>query len=475
MSNKTILQYFEWYLPDDGHFWERTARDAAHLAELGFTDVWLPPAYKGQAGKTDVGYGVYDLYDLGEFDQKGTIATKYGTRDEYLAAIKALQAHGIGVIGDIVLNHRMGADEYEITTGSQMFDNDRLRVKIPRKLLKVWTRFTFPGRNGKYSDFTWNKDHFNGTDWNQLTRSKGIFKFWGHNFNRKVDSEKGNYDYLMGCNVDMTIPEVREELKTWGKWYMDTTGLDAVRLDAVKHISYAFFPEWMQCIRDHKGKNVFAVGEYWHKSIDALMKYLDNCGRCMTLFDVPLHYKFQWASRSGRYFSMKRMLANTLVARDPEYAVTFVDNHDTQPHQALESWVEAWFKPLAYAIILLRDTGTPCVFFGDLYGIPSDNIPPVPGLKKILKARQRFATGAQTDYFDHHNTVGWTREGGLAVVMTNGDEGWKYMKLGKPGQVFVDLLDNRKEEVVIAGNGQGRFTVNARSVSIWVPKEEANC
>lgn len=473
MSNKTILQYFEWYLPADGGFWERTARDAARLADLGITDVWLPPAYKGHKGMADVGYGVYDLYDLGEFNQKGAVPTKYGTKDQYLAAIKALQAHNIRVIGDIVLNHRMGADEYEITTGSEMKKFDRLAVIRPRKLLKVWTRFTFPGRKGKYSDFIWDKDCFNGTDWNELTRSKGIFKFRGHRWNKKVDKEHGNYDYLMGCNVDVSLPEVREELKSWGKWYMDTTGLDAVRLDAVKHISHAFFPEWMQCIRDHLGREVFAVGEYWHKNIDALMDYLDKCGRCMTLFDVPLHYKFHTAGNSNQYFSMRRLFEHTLVARDPDYAVTFVDNHDTQPDQALESFVEAWFKPLAYAIILLRDTGTPCVFFGDLFGIPSHNIAPVKELKKLLLARKHFATGAQDEYFDHHNTVGWTREGGMAVVMTNGDEGWKYMRLGKPGQVFVDLLGNRGEEITIGSNGYGRFTVNKRSVSVWVPKEQA--
>ena len=65
------------------------AANAAQLAALGFTDVWLPPAFKGHQGCHDVGYGVYDLYDLGEFYQKGTIPTKYGTKDEYLAANEA--------------------------------------------------------------------------------------------------------------------------------------------------------------------------------------------------------------------------------------------------------------------------------------------------------------------------------------------------------------------------------------------------
>ena len=64
---------------------------APSFSNLGVTVVWLPPAYKGAGGVHDVGYGVYDLYDLGEFDQKGTIPTKYGTKQEYLDAIDALQ------------------------------------------------------------------------------------------------------------------------------------------------------------------------------------------------------------------------------------------------------------------------------------------------------------------------------------------------------------------------------------------------
>ncbi|MFP1495627.1 hypothetical protein ACLB1Q_02310 [Escherichia coli] len=37
--------------------------------------------------------------------------------------------------------------------------------------------------------------------------------------------------------------------------------------------------------------------------------------------------------------------------------MTLVANHDTQPLQALRAPVEPWFKPLAYALILLRENG----------------------------------------------------------------------------------------------------------------------
>ncbi|WP_295407809.1 hypothetical protein [uncultured Thiocystis sp.] len=51
-----------------------------------------------------------------------------------------------------------------------------------------------------------------------------------------------------------------------------------------------------------------------------------------------------------------------MLQERPNQVVTFVENHDSQPLQALESTVEPWFKPLAYAYILLRQEGYPCIF-----------------------------------------------------------------------------------------------------------------
>ena len=87
MTNGVMLQSFEWYMPA-GRLWRELAADAARLEAAGFTAVWIPPAYKGSGGAHDVGYSVYDLFDLGEFDQKGSVPTKYGTRAELQAAIR---------------------------------------------------------------------------------------------------------------------------------------------------------------------------------------------------------------------------------------------------------------------------------------------------------------------------------------------------------------------------------------------------
>ena len=58
-----------------------------------------------------------------------------------------------------------------------------------------------------------------------------------------------------------------------------------------------------------------------------------------------------------------------------------------------------------------------------------------------------------------------------AVVISNGDYGWKHMKAGKPGQVYIDLLGNRDEQIVIGEDGWADFTCNGNSVSVWIPME----
>lgn len=94
-----MIQYFEWNMPNDGQLWNQLAEDASHLAEQGFTSVWIPPAYKADE-QQDEGYATYDLYDFGEFDQKGSIRTKYGTRAELENAVAALHEAGLQVLLD---------------------------------------------------------------------------------------------------------------------------------------------------------------------------------------------------------------------------------------------------------------------------------------------------------------------------------------------------------------------------------------
>lgn len=482
MQNETLIQYFEWYLPAGAGFWKFTAAEAKRLAALGITAAWLPPAYKGQAGVNDVGYGVYDLYDLGEFDQRGSVPTKYGTREEYIAAVKALHKAGVQAWADVVLNHRMGADATEQVLAQDYAQNNRTQPIREPQTITAWTKFTFPGRNKKYSDFEWDASCFSGVDWDEAKQEKGVFRFANKAWKGGVDDENGNYDYLMGADLDTSNPQVVEELDRWGKWYADTVDFDGIRIDAAKHIPYTFFTHWLQALRTATGKELPAVGEYWHQDLTDLIAYLDNCGQVMRLFDVPLHFQFHNLSQANGALDLRALFSNSLAKERPQQAVTFVDNHDTQPGQALASWVNAWCKPLAYACILLRQEGLPCVFYGDLYGIPHDNAAPVAALPRLLLARKYCAYGEQVDYLDNPDSIGWVRvgdeehaESGMAVVLTDGGETAKTMCVGArfAGQVFVDCLGGRSEQIEIPANGTVAFPVNGGGVSVWVSQAAA--
>ncbi|HEY5908701.1 MAG TPA: alpha-amylase family glycosyl hydrolase, partial [Vicinamibacteria bacterium] len=139
--NGVMMQYFHWYSPGDGSYWDETARHAQELAAAGITAVWLPPAYKGTGGPNDVGYGVYDMYDLGEFHQKGSERTKYGTRVQYLRAVAALQGAGLQVYGDVVLNHRMGGDATEAVQATPFRQDDRLNPKDAAREIEAYSLF----------------------------------------------------------------------------------------------------------------------------------------------------------------------------------------------------------------------------------------------------------------------------------------------------------------------------------------------
>ncbi|MFW0717880.1 alpha-amylase [Pedobacter sp. N23S346] len=491
MENHTMLQYFEWYYPKDGSLWRKVRNDAKGLKEMGIDSIWLPPAHKGMDGTESTGYDSYDLYDLGEFDQKGSVATKYGTKEEYIDAVKTAREAGIQVYVDIVLNHLGGADEHEPVIVRKVNPDNRNEFISEPYEIDAYTKFTYPGRNGKYSEFKWDYQCFTGVDFDARTEETAIYSIqnqYGEGWEEVLDDENGNYDYLMLTDIDFRNPAVREELKRWGKWFHETVGFDGFRLDAIKHMPHTFFNEWLDYLRAELGKELFTVGEYWSPyDLQAMLNYIEATEGRISLFDACLQANFSKASKAGESYDLATILDGSLVQARPELAVTLVENHDTQPLQSLEQTVEPWFRAHAYSVILLREAGYPCVFYSDVYGSAyvdkgtdgkdhEVTMLSLPQLPQLLSLRKDKAYGLQRDYFDHPSCIGWTRAGdeehqgsGLAVILSNGEAGIKHMEIGVQfaGQVFTDYLGHVEGEVTIDENGSGEFRCNAGSVSAW--------
>lgn len=481
MKNGVMMQYFEWNLPNSGQLWQELKRDASHLHEMGVTSVWIPPAYKAHE-QEDEGYGTYDLYDLGEFNQKGTIRTKYGTRQELQEMIAELHKYQINVYLDAVMNHKAGADYTEKFMAREVNPEQREEVTSEPYEIEGWTGFNFPGRGDRYSAFKWHWYHFSGVDYDLKNKKEGVFEIVGEGkgWSEGVDGENGNYDFLMYADIDFDHPDVVREMENWGVWVARELELDGMRLDAIKHINDQFIKNFLEAIRADRGKQFYAVGEYWKNDKETLEAYLSHVEYEADLFDVPLHYNMYQASLKGSEFDMRVLLDDTLVVSHPDLAVTFVDNHDSQRDSSLESQVKDWFKPLAYGLILLMKEGYPCIFYGDYYGVKGEASPHRLILDILIDTRKKYAYGEQQNYFDHPNTIGFVRCGdpqhpgsGLAFLMSNGEDGNKTMYVGEQhkGEVWCEITGDRVEEVTIDGEGNGQFLVSGGKLAVWISKK----
>lgn len=130
-------------------------------------------------------------------------------------------------------------------------------------------------------------------------------------------------------------------------------------------------------------------------------------------------------------FDLRQIFNGSLVSEHPQKVVTFVDNHDSQPGQGLESWVKPWFKEIAYSLILLRKDGYPCVFWGDYVGIN-----------------------------DHPHK--------LVVLISTGDARELNIFVGKEqaNKTYKDL-SGKNRDINIDEDGNGLFTVAPGAVTYW--------
>ena len=97
VPGEAMLQYFNTS-------WREIQQKMPEIAEAGYESLWLPPPTKAGGGFS-VGYDLFDRFDLGSREQKGGVATRYGTEEELLDLIRVAHRFGIRVYFDCIMNH----------------------------------------------------------------------------------------------------------------------------------------------------------------------------------------------------------------------------------------------------------------------------------------------------------------------------------------------------------------------------------
>ncbi len=383
-----IMQAFYWDCPrlenSEFEWWKVLEQKTAALKDAGFTALWLPPACKAaNLGGMSMGYDPYDYYDLGEFDQKGTVPTWFGTRQQLESLIHTVHGQGMQVYADMVLNHTSGADVQEING----FDGE-LR----------WTKYTPASKQ------------FN-RDWACYHPSY---------FERRDDEDFDGMPDLCHRN-----PYVYTQLMEYARWLIEDIGIDGLRYDFVKGYGSWLIKAILERLYLKEGKNDFSpfgVGEYWgpDTSITEWLKETNSFTDIkVSAFDFPLRFRLQ--SLCDEYgFSLTTLMDKGTLVTDglSGLAVTFVENHDI-----IRTSPIANDKILAYAYILTHE-GYPCVFWQDYYNFGMAQEGNSTGIWALVQAHEKYA-GGKTDFLYCDDDLyimqrrGTENQPGLVFVLNN--------------------------------------------------------
>jgi alpha-amylase len=372
VEDAVILQSFYWMTPDIGQWWNMLKNHVSEFAEVGITALWTPPPSKSQSGDAGTnGYEPYDYYDLGEFDQKGRIRTRYGTRQELESFIAEANNQGIAVITDAVINHNVGG-EPELN---------------PYVEGTTFTNF----ENISSGRFPRNYSHFYPNEY----------------------GTEDNYQFANFPDLCHKHPYVHDELIEWGKWLRDEIGFDGWRFDVALGIDVLMLHDWMQEVGG------WGVAEYWGGTYDDLENYIRDGNDTFTAFDFHLMYQLRLMAIGRGFYDMRNLRTEGILwDYKPTHSTTFIKNHDTvrSPEVHIDQ-----NEHMTYAYILTHE-GFPTIFWNDYFDLDLQ-----PHLKALIKIHNNYAKGGTQILFVDNDLYIMQRSGdpGLILGLNDNPNNWK--------------------------------------------------
>ncbi len=307
-----MLQGFYWDSFSDTQ-WTRLEKQADDLA-TSFNLVWVPQSAKAKASPSN---GYDPLYWFEDY------TSSYGNGDELKSMINTFKNKGIGTIADVVINHRETAT--------------------------TWNDFVSETYNGKKYALTY-EDICANDEAAQKGYEVGSNQDTGENWDGMRD-------------LDHKSERVQNAVKAYLKMLLNDFGYAGFRYDMVKGYAGSYTK-----IYNEDAKPQFSVGECWDSS-NTIRKWIDNTGKSSAAFDFQFRYTVRNAINKGDWSYLAKQNDGNwpLVSNDYEkgayrqYAVTFVENHDTEKRaNAAQDPIKK--DTLAANAYLLAMPGTPCVF-----------------------------------------------------------------------------------------------------------------
>ena len=315
-----MLQGFSWDSYNESQ-WKVLEKQADELK--GYIDlVWLPQSGKCMEATQVMGYMPYYYFNQN---------SSFGSEAELRSLITKFKAAGIGAIADVVINHRN-------TDG----------------------RFTFPAETYKGVTYQMQSTDICKNDDGGTTATQAATNGVSLSQNNDEGTDFG------GCrDIDHKSENVQKVIKAYLKYLKDDLGYTGFRYDMVK----GFDGNHVADYNDATGVE-YSVGEYWDGN-DKIESWINRTNKKSAAFDFQFRYNVRDAvngAANGKVTTSSdwsKLNSNDNLMHDANYrryAVTFVENHDTQKRSESEQNDPLRKDTIAANAYMLAMPGTPCIF-----------------------------------------------------------------------------------------------------------------
>lgn len=376
-----MLQGFSWdsYNESQWKVLEKQADELKNYIDL----VWLPQSGKCLETTQVMGYMPYYYFNQN---------SSFGSEAELRSLITKLKAAGIGAIADVVINHRN-------TEG--------------------W--YTFPAETYKGVTYQMQSTDICKNDDGGTTATQAATDGVSLSQNNDEGTDFG------GCrDIDHKSENVQKVIKAYLKYLKDDLGYTGFRYDMVKGFDGSHVADY----NDATGVE-YSVGEYWDGN-DKIESWINRTNKKSAAFDFQFRYNVRDAvngAANGKVATSSdwsKLNSNDNLMHDANYrryAVTFVENHDTQYRSADSQNDPLKRDTLAANAYLLAMPGTPCIFQPHWRDYK-------PELKEMIAARKYAGITNMSNYANkkcqktlYVNEVTGTKHNLLVAV---GDDAAKY-------------------------------------------------
>lgn len=315
-----MLQGFSWDSYNESQ-WKVLEKQADELK--GYIDlVWLPQSGKCLETTQVMGYMPYYYFNQN---------SSFGSEAELRSLITKFKAAGIGAIADVVINHRNTEGWYNFPA-------------------ETYKGVTYQMQS---TDICKNDDC--GTTATQAATD-------GVSLSQNIDEGTD----FGGCrDIDHKSENVQKVIKAYLKYLKDDLGYTGFRYDMVKGFDGNHVAEY----NDATGVE-YSVGEYWDGN-DKIESWINRTNKKSAAFDFQFRYNVRDAvngAANGKVTTSSdwsKLNSNDNLMHDANYrryAVTFVENHDTQKRSESEQNDPLRKDTIAANAYMLAMPGTPCIF-----------------------------------------------------------------------------------------------------------------